>query len=424
MRRFCFLLFAAALPLFPPALFAREADLTARGGEYTLKLALIGAGDEFVSWWGHLAVIVEDARDRSAVFFDYGVFSFKNEHFYRNLIRGEWIYRITAQDARGDIDWYIKDNRDITCYTLNLDAARKEYIVSFLNWNALPKNSRYRYNIFTDNCVSRVAFLLDAALDGRFLKHFAGEPGEMTVREEANRHLYRAPALYWILNLLMGPDIDKPPSKLAEMFLPEEFVKNALDFEYENALGELVPLVSSVEIVHKSRGRPAAPASPPRAAAPALFAGLALAALFGLCAARAQLSARRGARLVFGAIQALWALFLGLCGTLLFYMTFFSAHTYSFHNINVLFVNPLTLAAVPASVLYAASASARRVSLSARILTLVWALQLAGALLCAALKVSARFFQDNTIIILVIAPAAAALSLAGLLLQRAVALPC
>ena len=413
MRRLLgILLCAAAMPLFPASLIAREAGAAGRGGEFTIKLVLIGPGDEFFSWWGHLALIVEDAGSGRATFFDYGVFSFQSEHFYRNMIDGNWIYRITAQDAKGDIDWYIADNRDITYYTLNLEPAQKEYIVDFLAWNARPENSRYHYNIFTDNCVSRVLFLLDAALDGRFLERFAGERGRMTVREQADRHIYRAPLLYWLLNLLMGQSIDAPPSKEAEMFLPEEFVKNAADFEYTNARGALVPLVSSIEVIHQSRGRYLPLEKPPRAWIPSLLAGLSLAALFGLGAVWAR-GGRRRARLLFGAAQAAWGLFLGLCGTLLFYAAFFSQHTYARHNSNALFITPLSLAAVPAALFYALGKNEKRVLLCGLVLKVLWSFQFLGALLSVAIKISPRFFQDNTLAVLTVAPAALTLSLAG-----------
>jgi hypothetical protein len=48
----------------------------------------------------------------------------------------------------------------------------------------------------------------------------------------------------------------------------------------------------------------------------------------------------------WGAAQGLLGFFFGGCGTVLCFMSFFTNHDYSWHNINALFVNPLWFAAM------------------------------------------------------------------------------
>ncbi|MDR0552143.1 MAG: DUF4105 domain-containing protein [Spirochaetaceae bacterium] len=399
------------------ALNAGNTEQTAkkRGDYLTIKLAVIGVGDEFYTWWGHLGVIVKNELTGQTLLYDYGVFSFSAEHFLGNLIAGNWYYSMMARDADDDIDWYIKTNRDIVFYTLNLSAAQKEKMLDFLNWNSLPENRRYYYKIFTDNCVTRVVYLLDDVLDGRFLARYRDEPGRLTVRHHANRHLYRSPVLYWILNFVMGQDIDTPPNKFAEMFLPEEFGKYTADFSYTDESGALVPLVTNVEVVNTSAGRKLPLPDEPAAGIPAAISGVLLALFFGFIYLRWTQGGefagkRRGARALLGITQALWGFFLGIFGTLLFYAEFFSNHIYTYNNINVVFINPLLLAALPLGLIFAFTKKQKTMLACKTALKILWTYVLLGALLTIVVKISPSFFQVNFLTLLVVMPPALVLS--------------
>jgi hypothetical protein len=108
-------------------------------GEYlSVKIAVMGPGDELYFWWGHIALIIDDALTGQSRFYDYGLFSFDNENFFINFALGRLLYSVGVSPAENNIRAYIFTNRDITVYTLNLSAAKREEIWRFAEKNALP----------------------------------------------------------------------------------------------------------------------------------------------------------------------------------------------------------------------------------------------------------------------------------------------
>jgi hypothetical protein len=97
-------------------------------------------------------------------------------------------------------------------------------------------------------------------------------------------------------------------------------------------------------------------------------------------------------------------LFFGGVGALLFFMTFFTNHDYTFHNSNILFVNPLLFAAIPLGLLFAFSGSAKKRFASALFLRTLWIYVLLCGLLTMAIKLSPAFYQQNQVDLALVLP--------------------
>ncbi|MDR2602412.1 MAG: DUF4105 domain-containing protein [Spirochaetaceae bacterium] len=379
----------------------------------TIKAAVIGPGDDFFSWWGHLGIICDDAFTGESRFYDYGVFSFDEENFFSNLIAGNWYYSMTVRDAKYDIGWYINNNRDVVYYTLNLSAAQKKKMLDFLEWNALPQNRRYYYKIFTDNCVTRPLLLLDDVLDGAFLSRYNNEKGRFTVREHANRHLYPSQVMYWILNFVMGAGIDAESSRTDEMYLPQEFAGGLEDFTVEKDDGSKERLVSNVEVINISSGRNLALDAPPSYFAQTAAAGMFLAVLFLIFNYLYAIKKIKWAFIAFYACCAVFSFVFGVLGTTLCYASFFSNHIYTYNNINVIFVNPVFLAACVMSLIAIFTKNKKRSLAARKAVAVIYAFVFIAASFAAVLTMFPPFFQDSRLAILLIAPPAAALGLSG-----------
>jgi hypothetical protein len=374
-------------------------------GEYlTIGIVEIGSGDEFFSWWGHLAVMVNNKFSGRSLFYDFGVFSFDDPRLARNLLKGDLHYKIMAGPAQDELEWYIQNNRDITLYTLNLDSRQKEQIVRSLDRSVLPENRNYLYKIFTNNCVTRVLSIIDRALDGKFMEKYKNEKGRFTLREHAGRHLYRSVVMYTLLNFIMGEEIDKPVSKYEEMYLPSEFAAALVDFTYEGANGKIQPLVSDIKKINTAIGRPAVLSMPPMDNLYAFFAGMAEAGFFMLLIMFRKKN--RGARVVFGIGQSIVSLYWALMGTILFYAMFFSNHIYTYNNINIIYANPLLFAGVPFGVLYAFTKHHRKRVFYFRVLKILWTYVLTGSVFAVLLRIAGFNCTNNTLILLLIVPSA------------------
>jgi hypothetical protein len=346
------------------------------GDNLTLRIAVMGPGSELYFWWGHIALIIDDKETGQSSFYDYGIFSFETDHFFSNFALGRLIYSCGVSPAWANIEAYIRTNRDVTVYTLDLSPEAKEAVRLFAAGNVLPENRNYYYHHFRDNCSTRIRDIVDLAVGGQFGARYKDAPGRFTLREHVRRHTWFSPFFDWLLNFLMGRDLDVPITVWDEMFLPSEVGNRISEFSYTDSSGAERALVSGKEIVYRSKGRPAVLDAPRRQWPAELAAGTA-AALIILVFAFIQTKRPRAGRFLLGASQSILGLFFGGIGLVLFFMTFFTNHDYTFHNSNILFGNPLLLAAVPLGLSYALGRQKGRFS-PAFFLRILWALILLG----------------------------------------------
>jgi hypothetical protein len=121
----------------------------------------------------------------------------------------------------------------------------------------------------------------------------------------------------------------------------------------------------------------------------------------------------RGFRIVLGITQSLMAFYWALMGTLLFYAMFFSHHTYTYKNLNIMFANPLLFAGVPFGILCAFTGHERKYIFYSRILKALWTYVLIGAVSTVVLRMAGLNHSDNTLNLLLIVPPAFILSFLG-----------
>jgi hypothetical protein len=391
------------------SLFAQSTSGRSRGDYLTVKIAVMGPGNELYFWWGHIALIVEDAVSGQSRFYDYGLFSFKNDRFFVNFAIGRLLYSCGVSSTEVNIHNYIKTNRDVTIYTLDLPAAQKEAVWSFAEQNVLPENRDYYYHHFKDNCATRIRDIIDLATDGQFKERFVQAPGRFTLRQHVRRHTWFSPFFDWFLNFLMGQDIDTPITVWEEMFLPAEIGKRIQNFRYTDPLGEERALVASTEILYRAVNRPAVLDKPRRQWIRELFLGLFIAAALVFLFWLRKVKPTAG-RVLLGLTQSFLGLFFGISGILLFFMSFFTNHDYTYHNSNFLYVTPLILAAVPLGVIVARGRNQKRRLFAEGLLRGLWTYVFLGGILSMVIKLFPEFYQQNQVTQALVLPFALVLS--------------
>ncbi|MDR0389896.1 MAG: DUF4105 domain-containing protein [Spirochaetaceae bacterium] len=387
----CIVLFSLLVPFFGYGQNARGDALRAAlpGEELTLKVAVIGTGDELYFWWGHLGLIIENSLDGSSRFYDYGIFSFENDNFFANFALGRLLYTCGVSDSALNINYYIRTNRDITLYTLDLPPEARLAVFNFAQWNVQPENKDYYYHHFRDNCATRIRDILDMAVQGQFKESYGVAPGRYTLRQHVRRHTWFSPLIDWALNFWMGRGIDTPISVWDEMFLPSEIGKRIEEFNYTDASGLKRKLVTDIEIISRAENRPVVLDEAPRSWTGAFILGAAIAlALF------VSSKLPRG-RALFGTLQALIGLFFGLAGTVLLFMILFTNHDYTYHNINILFANPLLLAALPLGFSLAFGKKPEQRERAAKFLGLLFSWVSAACLFTILVRVFPGYHQQN-----------------------------
>jgi hypothetical protein len=396
--------------LLSPPLSVQGAE-KGRGDYLTLKIALRGPGDELYFWWGHIALIVEDALSGQSRFYDYGLFSFDSSNFFVNFAFGRLLYSCGVSDAASNLRHYELTNRDITIYTLDLPPRKKEAVLDFVEWNVLPENRNYYYHHFRDNCATRIRDIVDSAVDGQFREQFGTAPGRYTLRQHVRRHTWFSPFFDWFLNFCMGQDIDRPITVWEEMFLPSEIGRRIEDFRYRDSGGAERRLVSSVEVLYRAVNRPPVLEVPRRQWPRELLLALILGAVFFTVRMGGIKKPEKKAfsRIFLGIGQSLLGVFFGAAGLILFFLIFFTNHDYAYHNSNLLYVNPLLLAALPLGICLAGR-DPKRSRAAGQLLKGLWTYVFFGGLLSMGIKLFPWFYQQNQVTQALVLPIALSLS--------------
>jgi hypothetical protein len=367
--------------------------------DLVFKVAVFGPSDDIFIWWGHAALIVENTRWGYSRVFDWGIFSYPSDDFLQDFLNNRVQYRSVTDPL--DMGMYIEEDRDITVYTLDLEADKKDIILRYAENNVLPENCYYDYHEFRDNCSTRIRDILDMGTGGQFREAFANTPGRFTLRQHVRRYTWFRPFSDWFLDFLMGQDLDEPVAVWDEMFLPVEIGRAIADFRYQDSGGAERKLVGSVEIINSSKKRPPILNAPLRRW-PADLMLSALIAVLLLCIAVLRRKKPLAGRILWGLSQSVLGLCGGAAGFVLTYGLFFMKNDYIQQNINILFLNPLLLAAVPFGIFAAFNKPSRIRPESC--LRLFWALVFAAGMVTLLVKALPPFFQQNQMTLALVLP--------------------
>jgi hypothetical protein len=375
-------------------LFFVSSALFAQGENLTLKVAVMGPGNELYFWWGHIALVIEDSDTGTSRFFDYGLFSFDKENFFYDFTFGRLLYCCGVSATNRNIAIYKRTNRDIVFYTLNIPPENRVKVRDYAKFNVLPENRDYYYHHFKDNCSTRIRDLIDLAVDGQFKDQYRNAPGRYTLRQHVRRHTWYNPPIDWALNFWMGQVIDTPTTIWEEMFLPSEVGKRIEDFWYTDANGERQKLVIGKETVYKSQGRPAVLDVPRKQWPRELALSLMLSVNFGFFFLLQKKNYRVG-KILAGISMSFAGLVFGIMSLLLYFLNLFTNHDYTFQNYNMLFATPLLLAAIPLGICYAFTKKPEKLILYNMLLRLIWLITALGIFISMLIKILPMFYQQN-----------------------------
>jgi Domain of unknown function (DUF4105) len=367
------------------------------GSELSVSLMTMGVGAEVWERFGHNAIVIEDHRLGTSVSYNYGMFSFRQEHFLLRFLQGRMNYWMAGYPTGEDVPRYIAARRSVWLQELTLTPAARLALRDFLRTNARPENAFYRYDYYRDNCSTRVRDALDRVLGGA-LRAQMGGPGSGTYRFHTLRLNANNIPLYTGLDLVLGHRVDAPITKWEEMFLPLKLREYLAEAKVPDSTGALVPLVRSERTVFESRAFPV-PDAPPTWGPGYFVVGLGLGTLLGWAGRAGRRSA--GARRLLIGLGTAWTFATGLSGTILAFLWAFTDHVVASANENIL---QASLFALPLAVLLPLTLQEGNIRARRGVRTLgivVGGLSLLGMLL----KVLPAFHQANGQILALFVPA-------------------
>ena len=304
--------------------------------ELRIGVATMQPGEIFWERFGHNAIVVDDPALDVPRSYNFGFFDLSEEGFVGRFVQGDMQYMLATLPFEQDLAYYRDTGRGVSIQWLDLPPERARALADALAVNALPRNARYSYDYFTDNCSTRVRDALDEALGGLLHArlHEQAAPGPHTWRSEAVRLASPAGWMWLGFDLGLGPRADVPLTPWQEAFVPMRLADSLRGIR----LADGRPLVRSEQVLLPHRLAP----EPPVAARP--WWPYALAGL--LLGVAIVATGRRHRRVLAAAALPFWALCV-LLGLLMAFLWCCTAHWAGWQNHNLLVYGPLCALAIP-----------------------------------------------------------------------------
>lgn len=348
-----------------------------RGEELTVYVMTMGPGPAVWERFGHNAIRVRDELKGTDIAYNWGMFSFEQDNFLLNFIRGRMEYWMQGIDAGAMAGGYANADRSVWVQELNLSPAQRADLRDFLEWNERPENRFYLYDYYLDNCSTRVRDAIDRALGGQLRAATEGIDAGTTFRSHTRALTSEDPALYAGLMLGLARPVDRQISVWEEMFLPMELMARIREVTIVNEAGETVPLVKS-ELVAYERSAPLSAPDPSPRWPVYTFLGLVIAGVIVLAGVR-RADGRAGGG-TFAWLATAWMAIAGIFGLVILGLWAATDHSFSYWNENLFQINPLLLG-LAVMIPLAMRGSVARTQRAARCATVIAGLSVLGFVL-------------------------------------------
>jgi hypothetical protein len=306
-------------------------------------------GPDLYSLFGHSAFRLQDTLGGEPVdvVFNYGVFDAFDDGFYVKFARGKLDYRLQAEYFDEFLLGYAREGRGVWEQELNLTALQKERLFDLLQANGREGNCVYRYDFFMDNCSSRIRDMIMRAtaiepthrLGFRYVsldtllelnevtfKHPCHQG--TTYRQAIQKYLDYQPWSDFGIDIALGQPCDRVIGDYGFMFLPDSLMRELETAQLNGQMlcqppVEILPNRSSLTI-------------------PFLTSPLVLFTCWLLL--HSWLFFRKGLNPIFFKMsQNALLLATGIASLLVLFLWFFTDHTTTQQNWNLLWASPLNL---------------------------------------------------------------------------------
>ncbi|MCR5731856.1 MAG: DUF4105 domain-containing protein [Sphaerochaetaceae bacterium] len=295
--------------------------------EYQFNLLMTDKGEKLYTHFGHCGLEVITPRGSHYVC-DWGVFYFTNG-FYYNFVRGRLFYLMKISTLNRSLRKSEIEKRSLLRLPLNIPDQAKENLVKFLDYNNLPEKNTYLYDMYYDNCSTRIRDLYNATTGGDFKAWAEKQDTGLTLRQVSNSYLIDKPLEFWVLNYLQGNKVDKRANRYDAMLVP--FCLEDAIADYQNNSSEFITSYEAHD--SKIKYHPILPS----------LVAIILSSIFVFLFKKSR---RAWAILMF-----LFSLVLTILSLVLTFFMFFSLHWYTYFNENYIVLNPTIIIILMTSLL-------------------------------------------------------------------------
>jgi len=293
-----------------------------------IRISLLTAdpGEEIYMVFGHSAIRVKiESFDYDAVY-NYGTFNFNQPNFAANFARGRMLYFLSLTTYDHFMASYIRENRGMREQVFKLDSAQTMFMLQFLENNYRPENRYYLYHFFLDNCATRIRDLIIKIFEGISLPETHETP---TFRELIHRYLKQHPWGRFGIDIALGLPTDQKTDVFEQMFLPDYLHDVFAKMSHDGR-----PIVGETKVVFAPD-----PNRPPAQQPPGLITPMVVCCFILALALFFSFFARIGRKTVIF-FDFILFFTVGLVGLLVIFLWFFTEHTFTQNNLNIIWALP------------------------------------------------------------------------------------
>lgn len=292
----------------------------------TISILTCGSGDELYSSFGHSAYRVADPALGIDVVYNYGTFNFNAPNFYLNFTRGKLLFSLSRQQFVNFLYEYELENRWVNEQVLHLNEIQKNELFLFLENNYLPENRDYKYDFFFDNCSTKMGAVLEQTFGASLEYDYTHLENHYTFRELIHQNLETNSWSAFGIDLALGSVIDRKATPHEHLFLPN-YVMRQLNY----MTLEKTPLMLQERTILKEAQKQ----HPTIFLSPLFWLSVVLIIVILIT----YLDFKRGTRSRWLDFSLFFAT--GVAGLVIVFLWFFTEHTTTVLNFNILWAFPL-----------------------------------------------------------------------------------
>jgi hypothetical protein len=189
--------------------------------DYQISLLTCDPGDELYSAFGHSAIRVFDKSSGQDFVFNYGTFDFNVPFFYVKFTQRTLDYMLSMTTYDRFLVEYNHNQRGVREQVLDLSEEQTNNMVEFLKVNYLPANRFYRYDFFYDNCATRIRDAMEEVLGNQLDWNEDLLAEQKTFRNLIDEYVIRLAWADFGIDLALGSVIDVKAKEREKQFLPD-----------------------------------------------------------------------------------------------------------------------------------------------------------------------------------------------------------
>ena len=187
---------------------------------WEVSLLTADPGTELYSSFGHSAIrlreIGPEGRD---LVFNFGTFDFDTPNFYGKFATGKLNYMLSVATYDRFIIEYDYYKRGLREQVLDLNQEQKDFLLQHLDAQHAPERRFYKYDFFYNNCATKIRDAFDISM-GEQLVWSDSIAEEKTFRDLIDEFVQPLPWADFGIDLALGAVIDRSATELEKQFLP------------------------------------------------------------------------------------------------------------------------------------------------------------------------------------------------------------